>query len=62
MVYGQNYYRKLQFMLTNVDLHHGIRAGYKTKSPQQASEIGCQLLKKTQVQEAKNLKKLELHI
>lgn len=29
-----------------------IRAGYKTKTPQQASEIGCQLLKKTQVSEA----------
>lgn len=29
-----------------------IRAGYKTKDSQQASEIGCQLLKKTQVSEA----------
>lgn len=29
-----------------------IRAGYKTRTSQQASEIGCQLLKKSQVSEA----------
>lgn len=36
-------------MLKNVDLHHGIRAGYK---PENADKMGSELLGKTCVSEA----------